>query len=273
MKKKQTIKNIVLTLFVAVCAVLFVVPLWMVIINSLKTRQEAGLFGIGLPTEWAFDNYITVFKEANIGLAMGNGLIYSIIVGVCAILFASMASFAIVRIKSKWSEAAYYLFLSGIVLPGAIIPTFFLLTRMSLINTYTGIIVVLLAMTMPISVFLYTGAVKSIPREIDEAGTIDGCGKLRLFFSLVFPLLVPTTITVAIFNFMGVWNDVTTQLYFVNADKWTMPMMVYRFMGMYSSNWNLVFADLLLTSIPVILIYIVGQKYLVSGMISGSVKG
>jgi raffinose/stachyose/melibiose transport system permease protein len=163
--------------------------------------------------------------------------------------------------------------MSGIVLPGAIIPTFFLLQRLNLINTYTGVIVVLLSMTMPVSVFLYTGFMKSVPKELDEAGIIDGCGKLRLFFVIILPLLRPATITVMIFNFMGVWNDVTTQLYFSNADKWTMPMMVYRFQGMYSSQWNLIFADLILTSIPVVLVYIIGQKYMVSGLTTGAVKG
>lgn len=251
----------------------FILPAWMVFINSFKTEKEASFFGLGLPSAWQWANYAKVFEEANVLRAMYNGFGLSAVIGILALICSSMASFAIARIDNRRTSLAYYTFLSGIVLPGAIIPTFFLLSKMNLINTYSGVVLVLLSMTMPVSVFLYTGFLKTVPRELDEAAIIDGCGKLRLFFSVIFPLLRPATITIVIFNFMGVWNDVTTQLYFTNADKWTMPMMVYRFQGMYSSQWHLVFADLILTSIPVLCVYVIGQKYMVSGMTAGSVKG
>jgi len=271
--RKQKYGKRLLELAVFLIAAFFIFPVWMVVVNSFKTEKEAAFFGLGFPDKWQFVNYAKVFAEANIVQAMSNGLLLTGVIGALALLFASMAAFAISRIGTKFTSFAYYLFMSGIVLPGAIIPTFFLLQRLNLINTYTGVIVVLLSMTMPVSVFLYTGFMKSVPKELDEAGIIDGCGKLRLFFVIILPLLRPATITVMIFNFMGVWNDVTTQLYFSNADKWTMPMMVYRFQGMYSSQWNLIFADLILTSIPVVLVYIIGQKYMVSGLTTGAVKG
>lgn len=266
-------KKIIFEAFMMIISVTFLLPFWMVIINSLKSEKEAALFSLGLPNAFHFVNYINVFKEANILRAMLNGFYLAFVIGLLSLLLSSMAAFAISRIRNKVTEIAYYLFISGIILPGATIPTFFLLNKMKLINTYTGIILVLLAHTMPIAVFLYSGLMKTVPRELDEAGIIDGCGRLKLFFNIIFPILKPATITIIIFNFMGVWNDVSTQLYFANADKWTMPMMVYRFQGMYSSKWNLIFADLVLTSIPVIVVYSIGQKYMVSGMTSGAVKG
>ncbi len=271
--RKSSARKWMLELAMVLVTIVFVIPVWMVLVNSFKNEKEAAFFGIGLPGSLQFENYVKVFEEANIVRAFLNGMLYCGIVGVLSLVFASMAAFVISRTKGKVTELSYYVFLSGIVLPGAIIPTFFLLQRMGLIGTYASVIVVLLSMTMPVGVFLYTGFIKTVPVELDEAAVIDGAGKLRLFFGIVFPLLTPVTITLVIFNFMGVWNDITTQLYFVDASKWTMPMMVYRFQGMYSTKWNLVFADLVLTSLPVILVYVFGQKYMVSGMTQGAVKG
>lgn len=258
---------------VFICSLFFIVPVWMVIVNSLKTKKEAAFFRIDFPHSWEFGNYAAVFEKANIALAAGNGFFLAGVVGILSLLCGSMASFVISRQKNRLVTASYYVFLSGIIIPTAIIPTYFMMFKLDLIDTYSGIIALLLAHTLPISVFIYTGFMKSIPKEIDEAGIIDGCGKLRLFFGIIFPLLRPATITIAIFNFMGVWNDVMLQIYFTNADKWTMPMMVYRFTGMYGSDWNLVFTDLILTAIPVMLVYIIFQRYMVSGLTSGSVKG
>lgn len=251
----------------------FLIPAWMVVVNSFKSEKAAAFFGLDFPGQWHFSNYAKVFAEADIVRALLNGFGLAAAIGILALLCASMAAYAIARIDSKRTTLAYYLFISGIVLPGAIIPTFFLMQKLHLINTYAGVVLVLLSTTMPIGVFLYTGFMKTVPKELDEAGIIDGCGKLRLFFGIIFPLLRPATITIMIFNFMGVWNDVTTQLYFTNADKWTMPMMVYRFQGLYSSQWNLIFADLILTSIPVIIVYLIGQKFMVNGLTTGAVKG
>lgn len=273
MKKAGAFRRTILHLLIFLAALVYLIPTWMVIVNSLKGSMQASFFSIALPSEWHFANYAVVFREGNLLRAFFNGMLYGVVVGILAILISSMAAFVIARSSNKWVRLCYYLFLAGIVLPGAIIPTFFLIQRMHLTDTYLSVIIVLLAMTMPVSVFLYTGFVKTIPRELDEAAIIDGCGKVRLFFSIIFPLMKTATVTVAIFNFMGVWNDVTTQLYFTNADKWSMPMMVYRFQGMYSSNWNLVFADIVLTSIPVVAMYLCGQKYMVSGITAGAVKG
>lgn len=271
--RKSVAKRWLPELAMLLVTLVFVIPVWMVLVNSFKNEKDAAFFGIGLPGTLHFENYQKVFEEADIIGAFLNGMLYCAVVGALSLAFASMAAFVIARSKGRLTELSYYLFLSGIVLPGAIIPTFFLLQRMGLIGTYASVIVVLLSMTMPIGVFLYTGFVKTVPVELDEAAIIDGAGRLRLFFRIVFPLLTPVTITLVIFNFMGVWNDITTQLYFVDASKWTMPMMVYRFQGMYSTKWNLVFADLVLTSLPVIVVYILGQKYMVSGMTQGAVKG
>ena len=270
---KSNFTKVIYEAIMCIFSFLFIIPIWMVVVNSFKTEKEAAFFGIKLPSQFQLQNYVTVFKEANIVRALTNGLFYCFIICILAIVFSSMAAFAITRIKSKLTEISYFIFLSGIVIPGAIIPTYFLIQKMGLVGKYASVIFVLLSMTMPLGMFLYSGFIKSIPKELDEAAIIDGAGKLTLFFRIIFPLLKPATMTLIILNFMGIWNDVTTQLYFVDSSKWTMPMMVYRFTGLYASKWNLIFADLVLTSIPVIIVYLIGQKYMVSGMLSGAVKG
>lgn len=271
--KSYSKKNIIFEIIMFLISLLFVIPLWMVIINSLKTSLDSQFFGLNIPSNLHFENYIKVFNEANIIQSFLNGMLYCGVVVSVSTIFTSMASFVITRMRSRITEISYYIFVAGMVIPVAIVPTYFEIHALGLVNNYAAPIIVLLAMVMPLSVFLYTGYIKNIPKELDEAGTIDGAGKFRLFFSIIFPLLKPVTITIAVLNFMGVWNDVTTQLYFVSADKWTMPMMVYRFSGQYHTDWNLVFADMILTSIPAVLIYAFCQKYIVSGVTTGAVKG
>jgi raffinose/stachyose/melibiose transport system permease protein len=162
---------------------------------------------------------------------------------------------------------------------GIAIPlNFFTLTKVMqwthLINSRTGMIVLYTATQIPFSVFLIYGFVESVPRELDEAAIIDGCDPLRLFFSVIFPLLKPVLVTAAVLNFVGVWNDFILPLYYLNSsDNWPMTLAVYNFFGQYRQDWSLVSADILLTIIPVVGLYLIGQRFILSGMTSGAIKG
>jgi raffinose/stachyose/melibiose transport system permease protein len=143
-----------------------------------------------------------------------------------------------------------------------------------LINSRIGLIILYTAMQVPFGVFIIYGFVGTIPREIDEAAVIDGAGPWKMFFSIIFPLLKPVLVTVMLLVFMGAWNDFITPLYMLNtANKWPMTLAVYSFFGRYESEWNLVFADIVLTCLPVFIVYLLGQNQIVSGMTSGAVKG
>jgi raffinose/stachyose/melibiose transport system permease protein len=143
-----------------------------------------------------------------------------------------------------------------------------------LINTQLGIILLYTAFRIPFSVFVIYAFVDTIPREIDEAAIIDGCSPLQLFFSVIVPLLKPALVTVAVLNFLDYWSEFVMPLYFLSSStKWPMTLAVYNFFGIYEANWNLVSADVFLTILPVILVYLFGQKYIVSGMAAGAVKG
>jgi raffinose/stachyose/melibiose transport system permease protein len=162
----------------------------------------------------------------------------------------------------------------GIALP----VNFFTLTEVMqitrLINSREGMIVLYAALQLPFAVFLIYGFIESIPQELDEAATIDGCGPFQLFFSIILPLLTPVLATAAILNFLFVWSDFIFPLYYLNSSSnWPMTLAVYNFFGQYQQDWNLVSADILLTILPVIVVYLLGQRFILSGLTSGSIKG
>lgn len=168
---------------------------------------------------------------------------------------------------------SYYILLLGIVIPTAYIPTYLVLDKLNLLNTYLGIILIHSTYGIPGSMFLYTGFVKTVPRELDEAAIIDGCHAFQMFRKIILPMLKPITMTLFIFNFFSTWNDVQLTLFFTDGDKWTLPLTVYNFYGARSSSWHLIFADIVLTIAPLFIIYLFTQKYIIEGMTAGAVKG
>jgi raffinose/stachyose/melibiose transport system permease protein len=250
------------------------IPIWLMIIGSLKSKQEAALPSLALPTEWHFENYITVFQKGKIAQALYNSIFISGSAVIAAILLASAAAFYLARIQTKWSKLIYNTISLGLIAPVSIIPTIRLFQVLHINNTYLSVILLFSAIHLPLCVFLITGFIKTIPRELDEASIIDGCSSLQLFIRIILPLLTPVILTGAVIAFMGVWNSFVIPLYFLNnSSKWTLPLTVYNFFGQYSQNWNLVFADLVITALPVAIFYLIAQKYIISGLTAGAVKG
>jgi len=168
----------------------------------------------------------------------------------------------------------YRLFMVGMVAPISLVTTFNLLKSMHILNTRTGIIMVFAGILIPFAMFIYVGFIRTIPREMDEAATIDGCGPYRMFAVIIFPLMKPITFTAAILVFMNVWNDSQIPLFFLNDNEyWTMPLNIYRFFGYFRTDWNYIFGNILLTTLPVFLLYLIGQRFMIEGMTSGAVKG
>ncbi len=265
--------KVLLKILFFLTTLVYMIPGWIVLVNSFKPEVEANALSAGLPEKVHLENYINLFGTVNIIRPMLNGLFLGTVTVALSVVFASMAAFVIVRIGSKVTSLVYYIFLGGLVVPGAAIPTYIVLKSFSMLNTYQGLIAVFLAGAMPITVFLYSGFVKSVPTELDEAAVMDGCGRLRLFFQIIFPLLKPVTATVIVFNFINVWNAVDAFLYFSPAKMWAMPMTVYNFYGLYMHSWNMIFADIVITILPIIIIYAMAQKFIIAGMTAGAVKG
>jgi raffinose/stachyose/melibiose transport system permease protein len=189
-------------------------------------------------------------------------------------LFAAMAAFVLSRNRSRFNRFLYFFIILGIALPA----NYFTLTKVmqitDLINTRIGMVILYAAGQIPFGVFLIYGFVDTIPRELDEAAIMDGCGPFQLFFQIIVPLLKPVLVTAAVLSFLGAWNNFILPLYYLNkSTNWPMTLSVYNYFGQRQQYWNLVSADILMTILPVIVIYVAAQRYILSGMTIGAVKG
>jgi raffinose/stachyose/melibiose transport system permease protein len=255
-------------------SLLMFIPVYLVAVNSLKTKAEASSLSPDLPTQISWENFATVIERGKLVSGFLNSMLYSSASTIIGTLVAAMAAFVLSRRRTRMNRFLYFFLIMGIALP----INFFTLTAImqatDLINTRHGMIVLYSALQIPFAVFLIYGFVESIPRELDEAATVDGCGPLQLFFTIILPLLTPVLVTAGILNFLGVWSDFIFPLYYLNSSaNWPMTLAVYNFFGQYQQDWNLVSADILLTIVPVILVYLLGQRFILSGLTGGAVKG
>jgi len=270
---KKNYRLLLLEVVLLIASLVIIIPLLIMIFGSFKSAGEASLFNIKPPTEWHFENYSFVFESGGLLRSFGNSTIITAFSLLLTVVVSSAAAFVISRRKSKRSEGMYIYFLIGMIAPMQIITTYAVLKILGLTGSFTGVILVNVALNIPLSIVMFSGFIKGIPREIDEAAAIDGCGSYRLFGIIVLPLLKPVISSNIIFLSLGIWNDIMLPIYFLSGNKWTLPLSVYQFYGQYYSNWNYVFADIVISAIPVIVLFLVAQKYIVAGMVSGALKG
>ncbi|MBE5965837.1 MAG: carbohydrate ABC transporter permease [Lachnospiraceae bacterium] len=274
---ERTKKNILSVLgnFLAVITSLIVmIPLIVLVITSFKSSGEANRMSLALPKKWMFENYATVIEQGKLVSSFFNGLIYATFSVLIIILVVSAAAFVISRNFKGMNKFVYYFIIAGIAMPINNVALMKVMQAFHLVNQRYGIILLYAAINIPLSLFLCYGFISTIPREIDEAAVIDGCTPIKLFTRIIFPLLKPIISTLFVLNFMAVWNDFTMPLYYLNnSRKWPMTLAVYNFFGAFENSWNLVSADIVLTLLPVLLIFILGQKYIVGGVSAGAVKG
>lgn len=229
---------------------------------------------LSLPTIWQPENYRVVIEQGKLISSFFNSLLYATCSDIIIVAFVAAAAYVISRNCHGINKLLYGFIISGIAIPVNNVALMKVLQTLQLVNTRIGIILVYAAINIPLSLFLAYGFINTIPRDIDEAAIIDGCSPRQLFFKVILPLLTPINSTLFVLNFMAVWNDFTMPLYYLNnSTKWPMTLAVYNFFGAFENSWNLVSADIILTIIPVLLVFILGQKYIVGGMSSGAVKG
>lgn len=272
--RKMAWRNYVVEGLLLLASLLIILPLLIMLFGSFMTSSEVLKFSLRLPEEWKFSNYTTVFKEGGLGRAFLNGMLITGVSSVLNIFTSSAASFILVRRETKWSNFLYMFFFMGLIAPMSTITTIRVVQWMGFYGSITSVILIYASLNTAFSVFLYSGFIRSIPKALDEVAFLEGANTFDVFFRIVTLLIVPVNATVAIMVFMSVWNDITIPLYFLtDSSDWTMPLSVYNFYGKYSRDWNLIFADLVLTSLPVLILYIFCQKYIVSGLTAGAVKG
>ena len=267
-------KRFFLNLLVALIGLLIVIPISIVVLGSFKTSAETLVPNLNLPERWMWSNYVYVYEKGKIGRALLNSVFLTTVIVLICLIISALCAFVLSRRKNRYTKAADMLFKMGMIAPMSVIPTLLLMQKLHLSGTYLSAILLYTAINLPWAVFIYSNFMRALPRTLEEAAIIDGCGPFRLFMNIVFPLLKNVTVTNIVVIAMGVWNDFMIPIYFfTSSSKWTLPMSVYNFYGLYFRDWNYVFADLIITSLPMVLLYLFAQKYIVSGLMAGSVKG
>jgi len=256
---------------------IFIVPFIFIVLTAAKTQQEASLLAFSWPTEWVFfDNLAQVVEARDFILvrAFVNSAILTIVSVTIMVVLGAMVGYVLQRRRSKWNGLVNFLVLAGLIIPPAVVPTIWVLQGLELFKTLPGLIFVHVAFGLSFCILLFRAFVATIPRELDEAAIIDGAGPLRLFFSVIFPLLRSVIVTVIVVQAVFVFNDFTYALYFLPGDEnATVQLTLYNFQSQSLSQWNLLFMDVLLITLPPLVMYIFFNRQIVAGMTSGAVKG
>lgn len=280
MSERKKAGHIAAFIFLTALAAVFIFPLIIVVLNSFKSKFDILGSPFTIPnseTFVGFENYINSINSSGIIWAFFNSLFITVGSVALIIIACSMTSWFIVRVKSKLTKILYYAFVFSMIVPFQMVMyTMTYTVNMINFNNPVGIIFVYLGFGAGLAVFMFTGFIKSVPLEIEESATIDGCGPLQTFFYIVFPILKPTAITIAILNAMWIWNDYLLPYLILGTTRFkTLPVAIQITMtGAYGAvDWGGFMAMLVLAVVPIIVFYLICQKYIIEGVVAGAVKG
>ncbi len=280
MKKKTSVGRIILFVFLILLALAWIYPVYLILINSFKNNNAITTSGVfDLPTAQTFgglSNFSNAINSQGFLVSLGYSTLITVTSVAAIILFCSMCAWYITRVKTKFNNFLYYLFVFSMVVPFQMV--MFTLSQtadMLKLNTPYNIWIIYLGFGAGLAVFMFAGFVKSIPIDIEEAAMIDGCTPVQTFFKVVLPILKPTLVSVTILQAMWVWNDYLLPTLVLDITKYkTIPMLIQYFRGSYGKvDMGSMMASILLTIIPIIIVYIAGQKYIIKGVAAGAVKG
>lgn len=253
-------------------ALAFAFPFYVFLTISLKSPAEVANDPLGLPRSLFLDNYATAWEGAEIPQSLYNSTVVAVISVALLIAFGSMAAYAISRRATRLSFVTYVLFLLGLMIPLQLgmVPLYQLMRDLNLLQTYTSLILFSVGTQLPITVFLYAGFLRALPREYEEAAYVDGAGPFRTFVAIVFPMLRPVTGTVVILAAINIWNEfLTPQLYLSGSDYATLPVAIFAFRGEFATQWGVIFAGMVMAILPILAVYFVLQKTIIKGFASG----
>lgn len=278
-ERKRNIKDVFMIMILCVLTVIFLIPMFLVLMNSFKSRLFVSTQPFSFPNAQTFvglENYINGLTTSGFFMAFLRSVWITVVSVVVIVIFTSMTAWYIIRVNSKFTKSLYYLFVFSMIVPFQMVMyTMTFVVNTIAFNNVFGIILVYLGVGAGLAVFMFTGFVKSIPVEVEEAATIDGCTPLQTFFMVVFPMLKSITITVAILNVMWIWNDYLLPYLILGESQKTIPVAIQIAMqGAYgATDYGGFMAMLVVAIIPIIIFYISSQKYIIKGVISGAVKG
>jgi raffinose/stachyose/melibiose transport system permease protein len=258
-------------------AVVFIVPFAFVALTAFKGEQEAARLDFSLPTDWQIAENLQAVIEANdyiLIIAFINSVILTVASVTLMVVLGALVAFVLQRRTSRTTGAISFLVLAGLIIPPAVVPTIWVLQELGLFKTLLGLILVEVAFHLPFCVLLFRAFIATVPRELDESAVIDGAGPMRLFFRVIFPLLRPVTVTVIVVQSVTVFNDFTNPLYFLPGEEnATVQQTLFNFQSQFETQYNLLFMDILLITIPPLIMFLFFNRQIVAGMTSGALKG
>ncbi len=263
-------------IILSVWSILVLIPLWIMVINSFKSKLAIYRSPFGLPDQWTLDGYLSVFSRSSFPRYFFNSIAITTISIAGIIILASLAAYAIARWKSRVSTAVFLFFLAGMMIPIRIgsINLLMILRNLGLLDQLIGLLPIYIAMGMPIGVFVLTEFMRTVPPELTQSAYIDGAGDFRIFWQIVLPLTRPAMATVAIFNLVVLWNDLWFPLIFIRSESQrTLMLGVTRLFGQYQTDWTLILSTLTVATVPIVLLYVLMAKQFIAGLTAGAVKG
>lgn len=277
MTKREKRRTIIWTLIVVLLMLFILFPFFLVILNSLKSMGEIGKNVLGFPSSILVSNYVYAFKRMNYVRALGNTVIITLLGNMGLILFATMSGYWLIRKPTKFNKLLYFLYLGAMAIPfqATMIPFVKSMNVLGMSGNVFGVAFAYWGMCCPTVIFLTSGAVKAIPLEMEEAAAIDGCSQLGIYFKIVFPNLRTIVVTFTILNIFYIWNDYLLPFLMLGVNKklYTVQIALKVFSGEYGVRWDYMLPGVILAMIVPLVLFVICQRMVVEGMVSGSVKG
>ena len=276
MKKKPALSRLVSELFLFLATILILIPIYYFVVGAFKPRIDIVKFPLVLPPQmFSWSNFAYSIKKMKIFESLANTGFITLGALFMLVFFSSLAGFAIARVRHRLFQVYYSMTLALMVIPfiGALIPIVVLIRNLNMIGSLWSALLIQAAWNMPFAVFLYTGFMKTLPKELEEAAYIDGCSMFRVYYRIFLPLLTPVTATCCIRCGIGIWNDYLVSASLLSSVRQpTLMVAVYSFFGQYVSEYGYAFAGIIMASLPVILMFVFLQKYFIKGIAAGAVK-
>ncbi|MFD2673631.1 carbohydrate ABC transporter permease [Marinicrinis sediminis] len=268
--------KLLLEIMAIALALVFLIPFYFVAVNSVKSFAEILMHTISWPKEFVFSNYAAAWEQIQFASAFRNSLLVTFFSNLGLIIISSMAAWKMARTKRKANQILFFIFVSAMVIPfqSLMIPLVKWGNTLGLIDTIYGLVIMYFGFGVSLNLFLYHGFVKSVPLEIEESAIVDGCNPMRLFWSIVFPLLKPITVTIIILNSLWIWNDFMLPLLILHSPEYlTIPLVISKLFDQFMNKWDLALPAMVMSVTPVILLYLVLQRYIIQGITAGALKG
>ena len=257
--------------------IIFVMPFLFIFLTAAKTKQDASLLTFTLPQQWQlWQNFMDVVsaRDYMLLLAYVNSTVITVAAVALLVLFGAMVGYVLQRRPSRWNKLIFACVMIGLMVPPAVVPTIWVLQWLDLFKTRTGMVLIQVAYGLAFAVLLFRSFIATIPRDLDEAAIIDGAKPWQIFFRVILPLLKPVTVTVIVVQSIAIFNDFTNPLYYLpGRENVTVQLTLYNFQGQFQTQFNLLFMNILLVTIPPLIVFVFFNRQIVAGMTAGAVKG